>query len=53
VLIGSDESRPVIPRRVGLHQGTLDALCAEALFGQNGLSACWQLRKNPNQGMAL
>jgi len=33
--------------------GTADTPCAEALFLQNGQSPCWQLRRNPNQGMNL
>jgi hypothetical protein len=33
--------------------GTADTPCAEALFPQNGQSPCWQLRRNPNQGMTL
>jgi len=35
------------------YQGTLDAPCAVALFPQAGMSPCWQLKKNPNQGMNL
>ncbi|MDR3793049.1 MAG: hypothetical protein P4L03_06690 [Terracidiphilus sp.] len=62
-LRGSPQGKVTVNRYVSIplkgqrteydYQGTLDAPCAEALFGQNGLSACWQLRKNPNQGMAL
>jgi hypothetical protein len=33
--------------------GTADTPCAVALFPQNGQSPCWQLRRNPNQGMNL
>ena len=33
--------------------GTIDAPCSVSLFPQAGLSACWQLRRNPNQGMTL
>lgn len=29
--------------------GTADVACAQALFPQDGLSACWRLRRNPNQ----
>ena len=25
--------------------------CSDSLFPQSGLSACWQLRRNPNQGL--
>jgi hypothetical protein len=35
------------------YQGTTDTPCAEALFGQNALAPCWQLRRNPNQGTNL
>ena len=30
------------------YQGSDDAPCARALFGQDGHSACWRLRRNPN-----
>ncbi len=33
------------------YQGTLDTPCSRSLFPQSALSACWQLRRNPNQGM--
>jgi hypothetical protein len=33
--------------------GTIDVPCSVSLFPQAGLSACWQLRRNPNQGMTL
>jgi hypothetical protein len=33
--------------------GTSDVPCAQSLFAQSGLSPCWQLRRNPNQGMDL
>jgi hypothetical protein len=33
--------------------GTSDVACARSLFAQSGQSACWQLRRNPNQGMDL
>lgn len=31
--------------------GTLDAPCSVSLFSQGGESPCWQLRRNPNQGL--
>jgi len=33
--------------------GSIDAPCARSLFPQAGQSACWQLRRNPNQGMTM
>ena len=33
--------------------GTLDAPCAVSLFPQDGLSPCWQLRRNINQGLTV
>jgi hypothetical protein len=33
--------------------GAIDAPCSVSLFPQAGLSACWQLRRNPNQGITL
>ena len=33
--------------------GSIDAPCSVSLFPQAGLSACWQLRRNPNQGITL
>jgi hypothetical protein len=33
--------------------GTIDAPCSVSLFPQAGLNACWQLRRNPNQGITL
>lgn len=30
-------------------QGSAAQPCAKALFGQDGLSACWRLRRNPQQ----
>jgi hypothetical protein len=29
--------------------GSADVACSLSLFPQDGLSACWQLRRNPNQ----
>jgi hypothetical protein len=33
--------------------GTLDAPCSRSLFPQAGMAACWQLRRNPNQGLTV
>lgn len=33
--------------------GTIDVPCSRSLFPQSGLSPCWQLRRNPNQGASL
>ncbi|MFP5210040.1 MAG: hypothetical protein ACLGRW_12205 [Acidobacteriota bacterium] len=33
--------------------GTQDVPCSISLFPQGGRSACWQLRRNSNQGMDL
>jgi hypothetical protein len=33
--------------------GTSDVPCSVSLFPQGGQSACWQLRRNPNQITAL
>ena len=35
------------------YQGTVDTPCSRSLFPQDGMSPCWQLRRNPNQGMEL
>lgn len=33
--------------------GSIDVPCSISLFPQSGLSPCWQLRRNPNQGMSM
>jgi len=33
--------------------GTFDEPCSVSLFPQNGLSPCWQLRRNPNENEKL
>ena len=33
--------------------GTLDAPCSHSIFSQAGLATCWQLRRNPNLGLAV
>jgi hypothetical protein len=32
--------------------GSLDVPCSRSLFPQAGKSTCWQLQRNPNQGMS-
>jgi hypothetical protein len=32
--------------------GSADTPCSKSLFPQAGQNPCWQLRRNPNQGMA-
>ena len=60
---GAPQSKVTVNRYVAIplkgrkteydYQGTLDEPCAQALFGQGGLSPCWQLRRNPNQGITM
>jgi hypothetical protein len=33
--------------------GSVEEPCSVSLFPQAGQSPCWQLRRNPNQGMTL
>ncbi|MGA9668517.1 MAG: hypothetical protein WBQ94_04870 [Terracidiphilus sp.] len=33
--------------------GTSDLPCSQSLFPQRGMSACWLLRRNPNQNTSL
>jgi hypothetical protein len=33
--------------------GTIDVPCSVSLFPQAGLTACWRLRRNPNQGITM
>jgi hypothetical protein len=35
------------------YQGTMAVPCSQTLFPQNGLSPCWQLRRNTNQTVTL
>jgi hypothetical protein len=63
LLRGSPQSKVTVNRYVSIPEkgrktefdflGTLDAPCAVALFPQGGLSPCWQLRRNPNQGLSM
>jgi len=60
-LRGSPQSKVTVNRYVTIplkgnkqefdYLGTMDLACSQSLFPQAGLSACWQLRRNPNQGM--
>jgi hypothetical protein len=36
-------------KREYVDEGSADQVCAEALFGQSGLDACWRLRRMPRQ----
>ena len=33
--------------------GSIDVPCSVSLFPQAGLTACWRLRRNPNQGITM
>lgn len=35
------------------YQGSIDVPCSVSLFPQAGQSPCWQLRRNPNQGLNM
>jgi hypothetical protein len=60
-LRGSPQSKVTVNRYVTIplkggrreydYLGSTDLPCATSLFAQSGLDACWQLRRNPNQGM--
>lgn len=62
-LRGSPQSKVTVNRYVSIPEkgrkteldylGTLDVSCAESLFSQGGQSPCWQLRRNPNQGIEM
>ena len=62
-LRGSPQSKVTVNRYVAIpqkglktefdYQGTLDDPCSVSLFSQGGESACWQLRRNPNQGLTM
>jgi hypothetical protein len=62
-LRGSPRSKVTVNRYVTIplkgnkqefdYLGSLDAPCSISLFSQAGLSPCWQLRRNTNQGMTL
>jgi len=60
-LRGSPQSSVTVSRYVTIplkgnrqefdYLGTGDQACSVSLFPQAGLSACWQLRRNPNPGI--
>jgi hypothetical protein len=62
-LRGSPSSKVTVNRYVAIplkgrktefdYLGTLDVACSVSLFPQAGESPCWQLRRNPNQGLTL
>ena len=62
-LRGSPQSKVTVNRYIAIplkgnkqefdYIGTLDAPCSRSLFPQSGLPACWQLRRNPNQGLNI
>jgi hypothetical protein len=62
-LRGAPQSKVTVNRYVSIPQkgrktefdylGTLDAPCSVSLFSQSGESPCWELRRNPNQGLDL
>lgn len=47
------EQTGVVPlkgnKREYVDQGSAQQACAVALFGQNGMEACWRLRQHPQQ----
>ena len=62
-LRGSPMSKVIVNRYVTIplkgrksefdYLGTLDVPCSVSLFAQSGRNPCWQLRRNPNQGMDM
>jgi hypothetical protein len=62
-LRGSPTSKVTVNRYVAIplkgnkqefdYLGSVDVPCSVSLFPQSGKSPCWQLRRNPNQGMTL
>ncbi len=62
-LRGTPQSKVTMNRYVSIPQkgrktefdylGSQDAPCAVSLFAQGGLSPCWQLRRNPNDGLTM
>ncbi len=62
-LRGSPQSKVPVNRYVAIplkgrktefdYLGTLSVPCSISLFPQEGQSPCWQLRRNPNQGIGL
>ena len=62
-LRGSPQSKVTVSRYIAIplkgnkkeidYLGSLDVSCSISLFSQAGLSPCWQLRRNSNQGATL
>jgi sterol desaturase/sphingolipid hydroxylase (fatty acid hydroxylase superfamily) len=62
-LRGEPQSKVTVHRYVSIpekgrktefdYQGTLDVACSVSLFAQGEMSPCWQLRRNPNQGLSM
>jgi hypothetical protein len=60
-LRGSPQSRVTVNRYVTIplkgnkqefdYLGSIDVPCSVSLFPQAGQAPCWQLRRNPNQGI--
>ena len=60
-LRGSPQSKVTVNRYVTIplkgnkqefdYLGSMDMPCSVSLFPQAGQSPCWQLRRNPNQGI--
>ncbi len=60
-LRGSPQSTVTVNRYISIplkgrkteydYLGTLDEACSVSLFSQSGESACWQLRRHPNEGI--
>lgn len=60
-LRGSPQSKVTVNRYVTIplkggkkefdYLGSIDLPCSRSLFPQAGQAVCWQLRRNPNQGM--
>jgi hypothetical protein len=60
-LRGSPQSKVTVNRYVTIplkgnkqefdYLGSMDLPCSVSLFPQAGQSSCWQLRRNPNQGI--
>jgi hypothetical protein len=60
-LQGSPQSKVTVNRYVTIplkgnkqefdYLGSIDSPCSESLFPQAGQAPCWQLRRNPNQGL--
>jgi len=62
-LRGSPSSKVTVSRYMAIplkgnkqeydYLGTSDVACSLSLFAQSGQSPCWQLRRNPTQGMSF